>query len=96
LTKAFYIIGIIGAFLFISIFLGYAGLSYTGMSNFNLANGQTPDLPTNAVDAFVHGLGFIFGALIFQVDNVPIWLNLLVWLFVLALIIMAIEIVRGV
>jgi hypothetical protein len=96
LTKAFYIIGIIGAFLFISLFLGFAGLSYKGMANYNLASGEKPDLPTNAITAFTHGLGFIFGALIFQVDNIPVWLNFLVWLFILALIIMGIEIVRGV
>jgi hypothetical protein len=96
MTKAFYIAGIIGALLFISIFLGYAGVSYNGISGYNTATGVTPTLPNNIVDALVDGLSFIWGALIFQVPNIPIWLNLFVWLFTLALVFMIIELVRGV
>jgi len=96
LTKAFLIAGIIGAFLFISVFMGYAGLSYTGITGYNSITGETAPLPTNAIDALADGLGFIFGALIFQVSGVPIWVNLFIWLFTLALVFMVIELVRGI
>ena len=98
LTKAFLIAGIIGAFLFISVFLGYAGLSanFSGMTGYNSITGETPALPNNIVDALLDGMGFIFGALVFQVSGVPVWVNIFIWLFTLALIFMVIEIVRGV
>jgi hypothetical protein len=96
MTKAFLVAGIIGCFLFISVFLGYAGLSYNGMTGYDTNTGATPELPNNVGSALLDGLGFIFGAMIFQVPNVPIWINLFIWLFIVALIFMVIEIVRGV
>jgi hypothetical protein len=96
MTKAFLIGGIIGSFLLIALFLGYAGLSYNGMVGYNVISGETPTLPTSITDAFWNGFTFITGALIFQVPNIPVWVNLFMWLFSLALVVMIIEIARGV
>lgn len=96
MSKALLVIGFIAFFLFLSIMLGYAGVQYIGMENYNVETGQTPELPNNLIDAFLSGGSFIFGAMFFTIPNIPIWLNLICWLPILGLIIIVIEIVRGV
>lgn len=93
MTKAFYIVGIIGALLFISTFLGYMGYDYTGMTNYETG---TAVLPTTLISATFSGFGFIFGALTFHITNVPVFVTLIIWLLTLALIWMIIELFRGI
>lgn len=53
-------------------------------------------LPTSVANKIEDGFGLVFGALTFTVTGVPILITIIIWLFLLALVWMILELVRGV
>lgn len=97
MTKIFYIIGIIAFYLVLSIFMTYADLEYQSISGFNITTGETPTI--NSSQSSITLLGFfsiLTGIFTFQIDWLPIWMNIILYLPLLGMVILIYEEIRGV
>jgi len=78
-----------------SIFFGQLGLGFHGsIEKPALDDGEAPGL-LEIISWAWNGLGFLFGMILFQVDNVPPWQNLIFIIMALLIIWILLKWVRG-
>lgn len=108
MTKIFAILGIVLFYILTAIFLTYAEISYTGMTGVDVETGSTPyisqeDIPTTSIGGFfVSGITIsgvfstLLGIFSFQLQSIPFWVNLILYLPLLAMLVLIYELIRGV
>lgn len=96
-SKVFVIVGIIIFYLLTSLFLTYAELEYTGVEGFNIDNEETPDIDESQSSITLLGFfSILMGIFTFNIAWIPFWINLILYIPLLAMIILIYELIRGV
>lgn len=79
----------------VSTFFGALGLGFHGtITGATVAQGSSPGI-TQIISWCWNGLGFIFGMMLFQVDNVPPWQNFIFIIIGLLVLWIILKWVRG-
>ncbi len=96
-TKAFYIIAIVVFYITLGLVLSEAGIGFTSASGFE--NGATPDLPDSGVQITLGFWDILIGIFTFALSTqyyVPLWITIVLWLPLLAMVVLIYELIRGV
>ena len=79
----------------VSVFFGSLGLGFNGIiEKPAIETGHSPGI-TEIISFGWNGIGFIFGMMLFQVDNVPAWQNMVFIIMSLCLLWVFLKWLRG-